>query len=97
MLNYYTYVNKTYMEIMLDSSSYKTHQNDVIPICNRSKRFHYRKRLRLLDHNRALLLVELSSSFHPTQSNVLSSERVPKDFSILAVSNPAANKIYLNF
>lgn len=76
------------MEIMLDSSSYKIHQNDVIMKCNQSKRFHYQMKQHLLDHNQELLLIETSNFFHPTLKNVLSNVRVPKDFSILTISNP---------
>lgn len=76
-----------YMKITLDSNSYKIHQNDAIPNCNQSKRFHYQTKQHLLDHNQAFLLTEESNFFHPALSNVLSNVRVPKDFSILIILN----------
>jgi len=91
-----TYVNMTYTGTMLDSSSYKTLQNDVILMYNRSKRFHYQMMLHSSDHNQAFLLVEASSFFRLTRNNVLSSVRAPKDFSIVIILNSKVKyKIYL--
>lgn len=76
------------MGILLDSSSYKTHQNDVVPMHSLSKRFRYRMKPHSLDHSQDFSLTEMSNSFHPILSNVLSTERAPKDFSISTVLNP---------
>lgn len=76
------------MEIRQDSNSYKIHQNDAVQNCNQSKKFHYRTKLHLLGHSRVFLLNEKSNFFHPILNNGLSSEHVPRDFSILTILNP---------